>query len=42
MGPIRFSFKPLLVVAILLSAVVGWAVIELLIWLIKNVSVTFG
>lgn len=42
MGPIRFSFKPLLVVVILLSAVVGWAVIELLIWLIKNVSVTFG
>jgi hypothetical protein len=42
MGPIRIDFKPLLVVVILLSAFVGWVVIELLIWLIKNVGVTFG
>ncbi len=42
MGPIKFSFKPLLTIVILISALVGWAAIELLIWLIKNVSVTFG
>ena len=39
MGPINIDFKGLFYVAIIVSAVIGWAVIELVIWLFSHITI---
>lgn|GEM_PF-3432142 len=37
-----FSWKTVVVVFFLLSAIVGWVVIEALLWLFSHISISFG
>lgn len=37
----KFSLTPVIVVFFLFSAIVGWVVIEALIWLFSHLSISF-
>lgn len=37
----KFSWTPVIVVFFLLSAIIGWLVIEALIWLFSHLSISF-
>ena len=36
------AFKSLIVFVVIISAVVGWALIELLIWLFSKITIVWG
>ena len=41
MGRIDIDFKPLILALIIVSGILGWAIVEIIFWLFSFVEITF-